>query len=65
MTYVNVYSIDFLIPPIHFRVLREVEGIKIEAMSLKEQMQMVKDVIKGVCTKVKFENCLSDYYNEM
>jgi len=30
------------------RVLREVEGIKIEAASLKEQMQMVKDVIKGI-----------------
>ena len=33
----------------YFRVLREVEGIKTEAASLKEQMQMVKDVIKGVC----------------
>ena len=31
------------------RVLREVDGIKGEAMNLKEQMQMVKDDIKKVC----------------
>ena len=37
-----------------FRVLREVEGIKCEALNLKEQMQMVKDDIRRVCEILYF-----------